>query len=205
MIRPLWILLLLALSACSHLLKPDVPIASQEDLAVLFAQRQPALAALQSWRANGRLAVSSTDQGGSASFDWQERSNQRHIRLNAPLGQGGAILLETPEGAMLTTTDKQQFYGDDGETLLLEAFGWPVPLADLSAWIIGLPGSVDRNDYLLDAYGRIDTLQYGPWKVDFKSYQQQDNGLELPERVFLRNGDVQVRFAVAKWHVDATG
>ncbi|MDO9372494.1 MAG: lipoprotein insertase outer membrane protein LolB [Gammaproteobacteria bacterium] len=204
-----WLLigLALAVGACSTL---PVPPASAADGAAetLWQQRQQALAALQSWNLNGRIAVLTAQQGWHAGVRWMEQDGGYHIHLDAPLGQGAAEIIGNRAGVVLRTGDGE-FSAESAEDLLEQRLGWRLPVSGLRYWVRGLPDTrAPVEGHTLDAAGRLTRLQQAGWDIEFKRYASA-GPLELPDKIFLTNNSagnsastdatLEIRLVIEHW------
>lgn len=94
---------------------------------------------LDRWQARGRLGVSGPENGGSGSFDWQQRGDRTQVQIRGPVGVGSvrlelhgdpsspALTLETADGRKLESTAAW----DELEARL----GAPVPAGNLRYWM----------------------------------------------------------------------
>jgi outer membrane lipoprotein LolB len=160
--------------------------------------RELAFAERRTWAFTGRVAVANGDDGGSGRIDWRQEGDDFDIRLTAPVtGQGwrlhrehGVVILDGLAGG-----PRQ---GNDAETLLLEATGWRLPVAAMSAWVRGLrgPGSAELGG---DARGLPATLVQSGWQVEYRAWT--DTAPPLPLKLNASQGRATVRLAVDAWTV----
>lgn len=194
-----WLLigLILALGACSTL---PVPPGTDGATEALWQQRQQALAALQSWNLNGRIAVLSAQQGWHAGVRWLEQDGEYQINLDAPLGQGAAEISGNDAGAVLRTGDGE-FSAASAEDLLEQRLGWRLPVSGLRYWVRGLPDTrAPVESQALDAAGRLTRLQQAGWDIEFKRYASA-GPLELPDKIFLTHAGsaLEIRLVIERW------
>ena len=199
-----WLLigLALAVGACSTLPVPPAP-AADSAAETLWRQRQQALAALQSWNLNGRIAVLTAQEGWHAGVRWNEQDGQYHIHLDAPLGQGAAEIIGNDAGVVLRTRDGE-FSAASAEDLLEQRLGWGLPVSGLRYWVRGLPDTrapVERRT--LDIAGRLTHLRQAGWDIEFKRYAPAYS-LELPDKIFFTSlgtaTTLEIRFVIERWN-----
>lgn len=166
-----------------------------------WAENRAALAGLEQWRAEGRLVVRAPEGGGQAHFTWREHgADGFSLRLGGPWGQGAARLDGRGDQVLLLAADGRRFVGPDARELLVSVYGWDIPVAALRRWLIGLPS--DGADYRLDRFGRVASLQWRDWSLDYRRYRQRD-GIDLPAMLVARRGGdgVELRVAVDSWQL----
>ncbi|WP_303909383.1 lipoprotein insertase outer membrane protein LolB [Thiohalomonas denitrificans] len=193
MIRFLGILAAALLTGCAAL-APQPPVADPEQA---WATHRDRLEALDSWRLNGRLAIQSDGEAWHATLTWRQDNSRYTMRITAPLGQGSLRLEGSPRFVQLETSKGERAVSDDPDQLLYQQLGWRVPVASLRYWVLGLPapGTAQRQ---LDSQGRLAQLQQDGWSIRFMDYRQQD-GAEMPTRVFASRGDSEVRLVIGDW------
>lgn len=157
------------------------------------------LEGLAGWRAEGRLAVKTGNEGGQARFAWREYGSGRFsLRLSGPWGQGAARLEGVSGSVELQAADGRRFAGPDARNLLLSVYGWDIPVDALRRWLIGLPTGGSSHE--LDRFGRVASLQWRGWSLDYRRYRQR-NDLDLPALLVARRDDdeVELRLAIDHW------
>lgn len=202
-----WLLigLTLAVGACSTLPVPPAP-AADGTAETLWQQRQQALAAMQSWSLNGRIAVLTAQQGWHAGVRWMEQGGEYQIHLDAPLGQGAAEISGNRTGVVLRTSDGA-FSAESAEDLLEQRLGWRLPVSGLRYWVRGLPDTrAPVENHTLDAAGRLTRLQQSGWDIAFKRYAPASpptGPLELPDKIFLTSTSagtaLEIRLVIERW------
>lgn len=190
------LLLALVLGGCA-----TGPRAVPDERADAWQDNRAQLVALDEWRADGRLVVRSPDGGGQAHFTWHENGGDRFsLRLGGPWGQGAARLTGDGGRVELEAADGRRFAGPDARDLLMAVYGWDIPVGALRRWLVGLP--TEDADYSLDRFGRVSSLQWHDWSLQYRRYRQRD-GIDLPAVLTaFRNGDgVELRVAVDRWQL----
>lgn len=179
------------------------PRSVPEDREAAWSEQRQRLEALSGWRAEGRLAVRTRDDAGNANFVWVETADERfRLRLEGPLGQGGARLVVDGEQAVLTTGDGRRYTGRDAGRLLEALYDWDIPVSGLRQWLVGLPGT--DADYELDQFGRIAGLDWRGWHIEYRRYRQAGD-LDLPATLVVTRTDsrTEIRVAIDQWEPEA--
>lgn len=192
--------LVVALAGCAAGPRP-LP----DDRAAAWESMRARLQALDTWRAEGRLVVRSGNEGGQVAFTWIERPDGTFaLRMAGPWGQGAARLSGGDGRAELHAADGARYVAGDARELLAGVYGWDVPVAGLRRWLIGLPGA--ETDYTLDRFGRVATLAWQEWRVDYRRYRQVGD-LDVPAALTAaRTGDgTEIRVAIDTWRLGAGG
>lgn len=176
---------------------PPAPPLADPQLA--WEARQHRMAQVQDWRLEGRLAIQREHEGWHVSINWQQRQQDYSIMLIAPLGQGALRLDGNDTAVTLQTDEGETVSANDPEALLLQQFGWRVPVASLRYWVLGIPAPGKREEQI-DGQGRLTHLQQGGWEIRFLDYEPQQ-GLELPGRVFVNNHQAKVKLVISEWQL----
>ena len=159
-----------------------------------------ALAALDTWRARGRVAVRSAAEGFSASFDWHEAAGRGEIDVRGPLGAGAAritrtaesIRIETPSAAPLEVA--APFAALESE--LTRRLGFPLPIGPLRYWLLGVPDPTLASEPAGQGF-----VQAG-WTVALTGFGPVAGAPgPLPSRLVLRREATEVRVLVSSWTV----
>lgn len=181
------------------------PRSQPDDREAAWGALHARLQALDAWRAEGRLVVRSGNDGGQAAFTWIERPDGTFsMRMAGPWGQGAARLTGGDGSAQLRAADGARYVAADAGELLAGVYGWDIPVAGLRRWLVGLPGA--GADYALDRFGRVTTLGWQDWHVEYRRYRQLD-GIDLPAALTaVRAGDdTEIRVAIDGWRLGAGG
>ncbi len=188
------ILIALMLTSCATI-APPAPA-----MEMPWKSREAKLTRIQHWQINGKIAVQSSQEAGSATVNWIQQQNHFTISLLGPLGSSGLQMQGQPGGVTLKTAQGKTFHATNPEQLLAEQWGFHVPVSYLNYWIRGLPvPSVEANTQW-DTYGRISTLTQEGWKVQFLSYTRAD-GFDLPSKINITSSSLKVKIIVYHWQV----
>lgn len=193
--RMIWILALITLlTACSTVAPPaaTTPVA--------WEKRKPALTKVHSWTLNGKIAVISARDSGSATVDWRQSQGAYDIAITGPLGSGGFKMTGRSGAVTLKMADGKSYSAGSAEQLLAEHWGYHLPVSNLNYWIRGLPvpGIPAKTNY--DSAGRLSSLNQQGWNIQFPSYTHSGS-VDLPSRIFASSADLKVKFVVYSWNV----
>lgn len=135
-------------------------------------------------------------QSASGRLSWQHTPGVDHILVANPLGQGIAEIERDADGARLRSSDGQVRRAADAAVLLEEATGYPLPLGELPAWLLGRPSAAGH--LRTDAAGRPKELVDAGWHIEY-DYDDEAAGA-LPARLTLRRDDsLELRLRIEEW------
>ena len=184
------------LAACATVRPPPVPetLVPPAD----WAARRAALAAVQDWTLNGRVALRDGHDAWSAGVHWAQRRDAYHVSLYGPLGQGVLQMSGDRSGGMLRTSDDKVMKSPDMEDLLYRELGWRIPVDGLRYWARGLPVPDAPTHFAFDALGRLVWLEQFGWHVAYRRYTTV-NDLALPQRMDITRRKLSVKLVVDQW------
>lgn len=202
MIRPWRIaaLCLLLAGCATPPSRPAAPPASGPEQ--LWSQRRQALSALRGFTLEARAAVQRGSEGGSVRLRWHEAGTVTELRFSAPLAQGTYQLRRDSGGVLLVAPDGKRYGAGSLEELMSRHLQWSFPVAGARYWVLGLPDpSAPVGQLRLDDRGRLTDLAQAGWRVSVLAYREQQ-ALELPSRLLLAAGDLQLRLVIDQWTLD---
>ncbi len=184
------------LSACSSAPKIDAGLKSQQ-----WLEHQIAISGIHRWYINGRVAVKSEQESGTASLLWDQSFADYELRIIAPLGQGTYILQGTRAGIMMRDPENNTTTAKTAAQLLYAALGWKLHLGGLQYWIRGVPEPATTYSGLaLDDKGRLTHVQQSGFDIHISRYTEQD-GISLPEKLTIKSDDLQLKLLVQNWEI----
>lgn len=157
---------------------------------------------VNSWRADGRIAIQRGDEGWSARLRWKKSGDEFQIRLIAPLGRGTYEIAGNSAAVALVAPSGDRFTSTDAESLMREQLGWSIPLGGAQYWLRGLfaPGA-SATMINTDQTGRLKDMQQLGWRISFLRHVSVD-GFELPAKLYLHHENLKVRIAISKWELN---
>lgn len=186
------------LAACATVRPPPAPETTVPPAD--WAARRAALAALQDWTLNGRVAMRDGHDAWSAGVHWAQRRDAYHVSLYGPLGQGVMQMSGDPGGGVLRLSDDKVLKSSNMEDLLYREVGWRIPVDGLRYWARGLPVPHAPRHFAFDAKGRLVWLEQFGWRVSYRRYTTVDN-LLLPQRIDITRRKLTVKLVVDRWDV----
>ena len=193
MIRGLALGALLASGGCS-----TMGIDKGEGDQQAWGERQGALAPLDRWDLEGRVAIDAGRDGYSGSLSWAQDGESLDFRFKGPLGFGGlriwggaeSLTVKTHKGETFTVTDPERDFG--------ARLGWSLPIRSMRYWMAGIPAPGAPFEAAVDGRGRPTRLVQQGWTVTYAEYQTV-GGLELPKRLEIVRDDVRIKVVAERW------
>ena len=167
---------------------------------VSWQRHQQEVAQLQYWTIQGRLVVNNGSESWHMDISWQQQGDTYVIKLIAPLGAGQIQLRGDKHGVVLDDGETDPLYADNADSLLYESTGLQIPVRGLRYWVRGLPDPGMSNGEVSLSSGKLKQLQQGGWQLRFRRYQQVNN-TSLPNKLFLRRDDLDVRLVIDQWQL----
>ena len=113
----LYFILVMLLSSCATL-PPEAPAVKQA-----WKNRQIEAKQISSWHINGKIAILTARDSGSATVDWMQNHQQFVIELFGPLGMNALKLTGQPGLVTLKTADGKSFYCKQSRTIASKTMG----------------------------------------------------------------------------------
>lgn len=173
------------------------PAVSAAEAQARQAAREQALRADAAWGLEGRIAVSTGDQGGSGRIEWRQDGARFDVTLSAPVTRQGWRLTGGPGGARLDGLEGGPRTGPDAALLLREATRWDIPVDSLGDWLRGLPAAPAAAHLTYGPDGRLSRLVENGWSIDY--VWPADATAQLPARIDARRDAARVRLAIDRW------
>ena len=156
---------------------------------------------LDSWRINGRIAISTKNDSWTANVYWQQQGPTYQLRLNAPLGQGAFLLEGDDDGVIMQTANQETFTARDPDILVTQVLKLEIPVTGLHFWIRGLPAPQPSPQwYTFDETGHLHRLRQDGWEITYMRYINIQ-GIDLPNKIYLENDRFKVKIVISKWNI----
>ncbi|MEZ5539144.1 MAG: lipoprotein insertase outer membrane protein LolB [Pseudomonadales bacterium] len=163
---------------------------------------QQRLTEIQRWDASGKLAVRSTNNSESARLQWLQNGEQFDIQLSGPAGLKATRIHGTPNDVNFEQGE-QRVHAASVEELSQQLIGWPLPAAQLTWWLRGLPApkpSPQKASYA--AEGWLAELEQDGWTIHFSDPQQPAPRITLPGRIDATRGELRITLIIKTWQLD---
>lgn len=138
---------------------------------------------IDSFSAEGRLAVKAEGRGSYANFDWTYQPPVETININTPLGSTLGQMCQDKEGALAVDAKGNVYQAESAEELSRQLIGFNLPIQYLHIWADGR--RVARAPYRILSDGILE--QYG-WTVG----RTADSGGQV-RTLQLNNGNLNIR------------
>jgi len=195
--RFLWIIVIaLITSSCTIVTPPST------GSFLPWEKRVPTLSRIQNWQLNGKIAIQTAQEAGSAIVTWGQHQDQFNITLSGPLGMNELKLSGQPGRVILLTTNGKQYQADNPEQLLSQQWGWDLPLSYLNYWIRGLPVPNIPNHLTWDDAQHINKLQQADFDIQYIDYMTvtaAKNAIDLPSRIVITSPQIKIKIIIYDW------
>jgi outer membrane lipoprotein LolB len=169
----------------------------------LWQRHQQQVDKIHQWDIRGRVAFRTEDNGGQADLFWRQQEDKVYdIKLVAPFGGGTSLIQGRQDGVMLVTSNGEQLFETDIDSLLARFDDIHFPVSGLRYWIRGIP-SPDSKVRLLrwNEQGQLHRLEQDGWQVEIRNYRNVGD-YRLPVKLFIKRGEeeqVDVRLVIRQW------
>jgi len=187
------------LAGCATIVHPG----GAPDQAAWQAHRQR-LAGIDTWHLQGRIGVTTQHHGGSASLDWRETGDHMTLLLSGPFGLGAVRLHGTAQEMQIRDSKGRSWVTYTPEQALETSLGWPLPIASLRYWVLGLPAPGVGYKVDVGARGLPTRLAQQGWSVDYAAYKRS-GGLFLPQNLSVTRGATRIKLIVSDWALGGAG
>lgn len=158
----------------------------------------PPAAPFDAFHLTGRVSVRHGEEGFSGTLDWWHRPEADEVEILGPLGQGVARLVRSPEGAMLTGSDRQTHRAADVDSLTEAILGWRLPLGQLGHWVQARPAPGSAAAMVRDGEGRVVRLEQDGWRIEYGGWRAVAAGV-LPGRLVVNGRGLRLKLLVDVW------
>lgn len=179
------VLAILALPACSTM-------NSAKDITYQPSSTQNAVYDLQHWAFEGRIAITSKNDGWNANINWEHSPSEDLIKLSGPLGQGGALIQVNANGVTIDQGGGDIKSSTDVENFINQQVGLSVPVNSLRYWVVGLPDKSQIASAIEKGFEQVG------WKNQYKSMQPVGNYV-LPRNMTVTNDTVKLKLFIDQW------
>lgn len=161
--------------------------------------RQAQETGIQNWTARGSIAIRTPQKGFNANFNWEQHYDAYLITLFGPLGANRVQLSGNAQQVTLQNGNRV-VSAPDAESLLQQQLGWSVPVSNLYYWMRGMPVPGSKGHRSYDMNNHLVQLDQQGWHIAYLRYVSVD-GVDMPNRIVLRNPRVEVRVVVSNWNL----
>jgi outer membrane lipoprotein LolB len=171
----------MAAAGCSQLGSP----ATDEQALRLWAGRQQAMIAMDSWDIHARAALRLEEESYNIGLSWERDAERFMLLLEAPFGRGVFRIDGTAGGPYrLRLPDGQVFTNATPDALLEDVIGWQ-PNSDFSR-------RIDRG-------GRARSIRQDSWVIVYLDYFSEQLDPQLPRRIKLSRDELTLKIVIERW------
>lgn len=150
------------------------------------------------FRAEGKLAVRSSQGSESAQFVWQQAGERFDISVSGPAGLKAARLSGDDKAARFRQGDVD-VSAASADDLAERLLGFAAPASSLRYWLTGeLDPHYPADNIQRDAQGNLTSATQQQWQLEFSQYQQV-NGQSLPGKLRASQRIGQITLVIKQW------
>ena len=182
-------LLMITLYACSGIAPPP----KQN-----WLEQKSALSRIENWQLNGKIAVQTLKDSGSATITWIKRGDRYSLTLLGPLGTNGLTLNGQRGEVILQMADGKTYRANNPEQLLKTLWGFELPVSYLVYWVRALPVPNKPYKEQFDDRNRLIQLQQEGWNITFQSYTSIGMVM-LPTKILITSPYLKTKMIIYQW------
>ncbi len=172
---------LAVLSACRTVPPPAPVLGPGADAP--WPEQRARLETFDRYNLNGRVAVAANGQGFTASLRYEQRPGESRLSLDGPLGIGGLRVELDGEKLAVETSRGEKLDGAAARDEIERRLGFPLPLAELRWWLLGIPAPGGDATMRMDmASQEITRFVQRGWSVTIEK-RMPSLGFALPQRL----------------------
>jgi outer membrane lipoprotein LolB len=190
-------LALLALAGCRTRPPPAPLIGPGADAP--WQEQYAALAKLDQYALNGRVAVAANGQGFSANLRYRQQQQRADLALDGPMGVGGMRMQVDQRELTVTNSRGETLDGAAARAEIESRLGFELPLTELRWWLLGVPApgmAAETHDD--GAGGPIADFRQNGWLVTINS-RAPGLGFSLPQRLTAERDGARLKLLVENW------
>ena len=162
-----------------------------------WPEQRAALATLDRYGLEGRVAVAANGQGFSASLRYAQLDAHTEMSLDGPLGIGGLRVEVEGEDLEIATSRGEKLNGPAARAELERRLGFALPFEELRWWLLGIPAPGESAINAGDSGEIRDFTQKG-WRVSINS-RIAGLGFSLPQRLTAEREGARLKLFVERW------
>jgi outer membrane lipoprotein LolB len=149
---------------------------------------------------DGRIAVQTLSEGFHASILWEHEKAQDRVQVSGPLNQGGVSIVLQDDLILIRDDRGEVKTSRDAAALVREELGFPVPLASLRYWVIGVPRPARDAVPRYDGAGLLRELKQEGWSLAYEQFVSV-HGVVLPQKLSARGDEMKLKLVVDDWEI----
>lgn len=166
-----------------------------------WSERQQKIQNINSWELTSSISVQSPNESTMAKVNWQQLADNYMITVSSVFNLGGVKLIGNKQNVTLWKSATDKITAPNPETLMQKELGWSLPIANMQYWIKGIPAPKLPKSFNLDATHHLTYLEQDGWQIRYVGYQSTNN-IDLPEKVFFTNRQLQIKVVIKSWQID---
>ena len=148
-----------------------------------WPEQRAQLQTFDRYNLNGRVAVAANGQGFTASLRYEQLPGESRLSLDGPLGIGGLRMELDGDELAVETSRGDKLDGAAARDEIERRLGFPLPLAELRWWLLGIPAPGGDATMRMDmASLEITRFVQRGWSVTIEK-RMPSLGFALPQRL----------------------
>jgi outer membrane lipoprotein LolB len=165
-----------------------------------WAEEQRQLAKITSWQINGSIGFKYATQTTMANLAWEQKNNNYEITLYSLLDLVSVRLEGDENRVVFWRSATKSITAKTPEKLMADQLGWSLPLTNLRYWVRGLPAPNYPYKATFGNDQNLTSIEQQGWQISYQRFTQVGN-LNLPSKMVLINGQIQVKIIIKNWQI----
>lgn len=164
--------------------------------------RQKQLQNIAYWQINGVMSITYRGKNDIVNFAWEQDKDNYTVDFHGPLHIGGAKIAGNENTVTLWKSANEKITAKTPEELMLNQFGWELPLSEMKYWILALASpEFEINSENFDPYNHLVALAQEDWQINYTNFKAV-NAIDLPTKVYLESPKIKTKIVVKSWRLN---
>jgi outer membrane lipoprotein LolB len=188
------LLVLVLLAGCRT--APPPPVGPGADAP--WPEQLAALQKFDRYSVTGRVAVAAAGEGFTANLRYRQQADHSDLALDGPLGIGGLRLELSGDALEVTNSRGDTLNGDAARAEIESRLGFPLPLAELRWWLLGIPQPQPNEPAPTQTGEVLQSFEQSGWRVSIDA-RAPALGFALPRRLTATRQGARMKLLVESW------
>jgi len=192
------------MASCANITENEVKLHEYKNLSIEKVGKRNVVVIPKAWELRGKIAIIKEDENWYANFFWSKQSlkkgeEQRRLVFTGPFGETHMALSQIKQAELelnRLAVDGEIYTDFSLNQLLVQQFGFEVPVMSLEYWIFGQinPDKEFQVSQVSESGQLLEIAQHG-WKINY-SYPSPTS--YFPVKVYAQKQDYKIKVFIRK-------